>query len=545
MAIVNNTLSEIGDVLIIDVQVPLVGVESLVGFVDDVLGVSGTRLFTKEFSYAIDGINFTDWITLSAPNLAAVPVDKKYIFDIKFRYTRAGTDRSGLLTVNSVNVTGTFNEVPCGVVFNQSVFSYFFTSCNATPILEWAVNVLEKIYKLGIVPSYIERGERANINNEDRDFIDFWTSVCCHFGLLVSYMRQFENFTGDPELVRKYLRNRDMIVCDNNELDDLTYLLNNFWDEMRQRGTIQIAKKKGEDINGTPKPVNGELLRLFCFDDNSCDEFLFSMSPMEKVGWNVGNWSPLYRGIADQDQLTKAYEVGETVQDLANYPIDDTNGTVSISSGAMVIFSVSSGNEAGISDPTVASKDLAIRVDPNIPYMLSFESAMTHLTDAPMSVRIQGYDIEDNQTILRDISLVSVPAVGGWVEEYLHPKINEWYANKFILYPHTQGYSDDPNVALPLMGVGQNIKMSPNTCYVVIEIVLDNTGGVGVSAALNLKNIKFRPLSTEYSTGFIGVSDFVQVWAKNRNASNDEDYIEDIIKRKLINYGSALKVNYI
>ena len=180
--------------------------------------------------------------------------------------------------------------------------------------MNWCINVLEKIYKQGIVPNYIERGADQNINGEDRDYLDFWRTLTCFFSLLVNYARTFENFANNNTLLETYLRNRGLFICDNTSLVDLIYLKENYFDEIRQRGTLQIAKEKGGS-----KLVDGELIRLLC--KGECEEFLFSLTEPEKAGWNLRNSSPLHHGLEEHSMLTKGYEKSKDFVDLDNYPL--------------------------------------------------------------------------------------------------------------------------------------------------------------------------------------------------------------------------------
>ena len=58
MAVVNNTASEIGDVLLMRATIPVSGLIALTGFIESVVGETATRFWIKEFRYAIDGLNY-------------------------------------------------------------------------------------------------------------------------------------------------------------------------------------------------------------------------------------------------------------------------------------------------------------------------------------------------------------------------------------------------------------------------------------------------------------------------------------------------------
>ena len=150
--------------------------------------------------------------------------------------------------------------------------------------MRWCIAVTEKMYKLGIVPRYITRGDECNVNGEDRDYIDFWKAICCFWAIIVAYARKFETFHNNKVLLLKYLEERGMFVCENMDLTDLQYLMEYYYDEIRHRGTQMVGLAKGTDVNGVPKPVDGEILRLMCYDPE-CDEFLFAVSEWDKINW--------------------------------------------------------------------------------------------------------------------------------------------------------------------------------------------------------------------------------------------------------------------
>ena len=214
MAIVGNTASEIGDVMIIVTDIPLTGISSITGYTDSTVGETGTRFFDKKFRYSLDGglnFNIEDYIDLNPTNLTAVPVDPTYDIIFEYRYERAGTDATGLLEWNSTNLTTTSVPYVSGDSFDSSIFSYFFTTSYHPVLLGWCLNVLEKLYSPGILPQSMTRNENQNVNQDDRDFIDFWRSVTHYYALLVGYARGFEEFRSNKLLLVEYLRQRGIL----------------------------------------------------------------------------------------------------------------------------------------------------------------------------------------------------------------------------------------------------------------------------------------------------------------------------------------------
>jgi len=314
MAVVDNKATAIGDSILIEAEAPIIGLIGLTDFIDTVTGEDGSRFFYKEFRYSINGgITFSNWVELTDTNLQEISVNVSDIFKVEYRYTRTGSSSQGELSFEDITLQGDIQDPSCGPVYEQSVFSKFF-SCSDTQVLAWCINVTAKLYNKGIVPNFITRNQEDT--TQDQDYLDFWTSVSCFFALFVYYARQYESFETNPDLMKEYLSQKGLYICECcTDLEDLVYLMGSFLDEVRKRGTYEIVKKKSDG-----RPVDGELLRLICYDEN-CDEFIFHNPKEQYVGWKLGFCSPLYMGNMGQEELIKAYELTRDVQDLDNYPL--------------------------------------------------------------------------------------------------------------------------------------------------------------------------------------------------------------------------------
>ena len=106
MAVINNTLTAIGDAaLITSVVNTSAGIIELTSYTDVTIGVTATRLFTKEYRYSVDGVIYSSYASMdSALNGALIyPTIGKVYFE--FRYTRIGVDATGILTIASLDLT--------------------------------------------------------------------------------------------------------------------------------------------------------------------------------------------------------------------------------------------------------------------------------------------------------------------------------------------------------------------------------------------------------------------------------------------------------
>jgi hypothetical protein len=191
MAIVGNISNEIGDVMIIKSAIPIIGIINLTSYTDLTTGETGTSYFQKEFRYSLDGFIFSTWEELTDINLQAITIRPVDYFFIEYRYTHKGSVVSDLI-FNSVTINGDFEYLSCGVTFENSIFAEFI-QCPDEEVLGWCINVTQKLYEKGIVPSYIDRGNRE----EDQDYIDFWRTIAFFFAILVIYARKFENFSSN------------------------------------------------------------------------------------------------------------------------------------------------------------------------------------------------------------------------------------------------------------------------------------------------------------------------------------------------------------
>lgn len=123
-----------------------------------------SRYFKKEFRYSIDGgMNFTGWMDLNNVNVQNIEVARRDLFVTEIKLTRQGMNPTGELVFNSLNMGGIYEELPYKI-YAKTIFNDFFPP-NDVGVMAWQLNVLEKLYKDGIMPWYIERdtGEEYKI----------------------------------------------------------------------------------------------------------------------------------------------------------------------------------------------------------------------------------------------------------------------------------------------------------------------------------------------------------------------------------------------
>lgn len=297
-----NSIRQEGDLFTL-LSKPIVGIVGISGYSESLLGSTGTWL-SKEFRYSRDGVNFSSYIALSSPNITSLVFTAGEFVVFEFQYVRSvGSDR----TVVSITLTETSTTLPWEhTYFDQSNYKQYFNQ-NDQELLNWAINVLNKVYRKdgGVIPSYIERKNDAE---SDKDFIEFWTSICLVFGLDVKLARVVSRFYENDPFIRPYLESRGLFVSRRNNNATMQYLMETYYHQMANRGTKHITDSV---INGGDE-VDGELVRLLSNVEH--DELVFCPHKKEHFGWNLRNSSPLYRGLKKNQNANKITQTGQRVR---------------------------------------------------------------------------------------------------------------------------------------------------------------------------------------------------------------------------------------
>lgn len=562
---INNIASQVGESILFKLDGPITGIQSITGYTDSTVGEDQFKFFEKEFRYTLDGINWGEWIDLSNNNLQQIPIQQNYDFDIQYRYTRRG-DVGGDLEWCWINLETVKGDVSCGESFSDSVFSHFFSCCCDEEVLKWCVNVLRKLYENGIVSKTLIRGGDANRNNADRDYIDFWRSITCYFALFVGYARKFENLQQEDLLLSKYIKDRGIFIDNTQSLQDMQWIMKNYYSQINQRGTVSIIKSRSSEAT-----IDGELLRLISYNQIK-DEFLFAVSNQQTCGWTVNLHSPLYKGVQNQKELVKIFKI-PTQWDSASdiYPLINSSAcTVSEQSGELILSIVPvSGQKSGISVGSLISQTQGLfevglfeaglfqeagsadqpidqfktNVDPSIDYHLSFYAKTNH-SSAKITVAGLGFDVFDNSANPQavDLSIGSNVAL----QQVTLPKINEWYHVRMIIFASSQKYVNNQDILKTSLNVGSNLKMSNAMARFAPEVVLDNTNSdIANSTVLEVKDVKFAPVKTDYGKGFVGGSAIAQIWLKNNSLQFDQQEVENNIRNYLIPYKMGLVNNFL
>lgn len=601
----NNTASNIGDTILITGSVPIVGIVSLDGYTDTTIGENGTRYFTKEFSYSTDGIFFTEWQTLNNTNVSSIQITTDDAFYINYRYTRQGSDSTGLLEWQNTHLLGEFTEPVCPnyFVLPKSIFKDYF--CHNPQQLGLCSVLTKKMFDIGILPEYIERNQTDEPQIDDRDFLDFWDAVCCFFSLIIVFSQQFIDIE-KRDLLVEYLKQRGLYFCEEEvQMAELLLLKNNFYDQIRQRGTnqtIMSAKQKLQrnDNSSVIYQYDGEFLKLICYDD-LLDEFIFNLCDSEKIGWNIGNSSPCYKGVSSQKNLNKSFDDTEDVENFGSYnkisyPDGDCVSFIDGSKKVIRVSGVSGGGFSGLganfTDINLLKDSINIescfKVDPNIDYEITIQCKMSH-TQPFLSFGVIGLDHHLN---IYDLKRYDVG-----VENFFFERCNlnntdyqkfrgiiynrnfnrGWnnyskYRKGEIIYFDASSYlcrlshvnkvpNFNPNYWTELstadfetnIRFGRHLKFSDQRTNRILPIViLDNRESYSADRELFIYDIKIRPLVNgnfanqqllggSFSTGFIQLKNLTTVYFKNNNHKKTTEEINKIAERYLLPYNCVQK----
>lgn len=525
MAIIENRSTEIGDIILIRAEAPVVGLIALSSFADTTQGEQANRTFRKEFRYSIDGVNFSLWEDLTLANIQAVQVTSTDTFFIEYRYTRQGTDSTGELQFNDVRVSGSFVDTSCGVAYNNSVFGKYF-SCNSVCVLNWAINVLQKLYDRGIIPEYITRNE-TNSLEEDQDYLEFWRSIAVFFAYLVCLGRTFENFDSNLEIATEYVLQKGLYLCGDEDLTEILAVINNLLRERANRGTI--------DMYNTSGTATGELLRIFCWTEQ--EFFVIGSSQPQFVGWNLNNSSPMYRGTTGRLDLNISYEDTEGFEDLTLYPLLNSGNVSIVTDSGRDVLRINNVAASSISGIGLSDVTKTIRVDPNLTYEITFEVRVSATTNL-LTFGCLGFDIGGNS-----VPFLNPSSNLGTNFFFVRQSLNQsgrYYSVRGILYKDSATGPNSLNI-----GFGNNLKFSPGIKSIIPYVALDNTFGMSASTTMDIYNLKIKPAEFSHSRCFLNNHRFVDIFVKNNNGALEEVQIDQILRKSFIPYNTSFKVEYI
>lgn len=548
----DNILYEIGDVLLIDVMPKITGRVHLTDFSDVLEGVTSTRTVQKEFRVSPDGVFWNSWQPLTAENLSL----SEYVVDgaltIQLRYTRTSSDSTGVIEFKSIDFMGSREAIQ---FVAPTISSSIFANIIGTPEMKaLEENLFKKLYYRGIVPAYIPRADNSD-ENEDRDYIDLFFSVARFFSLFIRFFKRFENFGTDFDLMREQVRQYGIYFDESNiTLEELQYLAQHLYDQIRQRGTEMIFKRKGYLMpNGETLQIDGEFIRLL--RSKTTDELLYENMPLSRVGWCLGQSSPMYRGTSQAYYLNKTPENSSDFQNLDNFLINKTNerSTASIvetDDGKKVLsFNILNDSKIGIGNlnenAEIPDKYFVV-VDSKLDYEITFAIKILDGANDKNTITfgVDGYDVLKNKLSDAFITPNGDKLTDVFFEISEAKFKNEvWYFVRGILFSYSSSNLEE---SLTNIGFGSNLYFNNSFVkYIIPKIIINGV----YETEIQIWDYKIRPLvrgtnilplkngeENSHSLGFIQSSRIFYSYVRNNNNSQSKDEITDIIEKYLLPY---------
>lgn len=538
----DNILKAIDDILIVDVTPKITGRVQLSGYTDVWEGITDTRTVRKEFRISADGIFWSDWRELNIENLSNGQFVANGQFVIQLRFTRTGTDETGEIEFKSISFQGPRQEIQfVAPTISNSIFADII---GTDELRELEENLFKKLYYRGILPDYITRAENED-EKEDADFIDVFYSVARFFAIMIRFFSRFENFRNDFDLMLENVRQYGLYFDESNiSLDDLQYLSQHLLDEIRKRGTAMIFKRKGDIVNGQELPIDGEFIRLV--RSKASDELLYENVPLYKVGWCLGQYSPMYRGTAQAVHLNKTKENTQDFENLDNFFISGGGySLMSFDNKKVLRLNGSSSNGMGLGRVGTEEVDIddLIVVDSRMDYEITFAFYISggRNSSNKLLFGVEGFDILGNK-----MNDAFITPNGDQISDFFFQqglttwKSGNWYYARGIIHAYSSSNMDESKTNL---GIGTNLYFNNS----FVKYILPKIQMTGSGFDVRIWDYKIRPLvrgtnilplksgeENSHSLGFIQSQRLFYSYVRNNNNSQSADEITDIIEKYLL-----------
>lgn len=426
-------------------------------------------------------------------------------------------------------------------IYDKTVFKRFF-ELNDSKVIAWADNVFEKIKNPGILPTFIKK--------DGEDFESFWKTICHLFALTVLYSRKFNEIDTNRILFELFIENRGLITDEISTVEQMQYLFDNYVDEYRKRGRLDIVSKEGV--------ILGELLRLIRQDTTR--EFIFALLSNKDSGWSLGYSSPLWNRTDTVLNITKGYEFTESVVDLDKYPTINKTGISIVedldNDGNPIRSMTFIGDElTGLSAED--NKLNVLKINENLDYQISFKIKYSDAIDQNVKFGVEVYDeimnpldcfeaYRANPTLSDTVSNSFITNDGN----LMLPVANVFYECRGILFKRNTVLSQQAD--LNFLN-GRALKLPEGARYISIKLIQDRT--VLADGAPNPKtisgvyiyDIKIKPLYLPFYQGYLGDKNVIASYYEN-NSLRSINTIEQFIETYLISYknifaGKEIKEN--
>lgn len=550
-----NVLQNIGDALLVNVSPQINGTIQFNSFTESLIGLTANRTVEREFRILNNSVFWSEWKPLTNANLSAQTYYVDNTITLQVRYTRTGSDTSGVIEFQDIQIQGVrlADATPMPIV-NSSIFADVFGTQFFHDVSD---NLFKKLYFRGILPTYITRAENVE-ESEDSDFIDLFYSVARFFAMMIAFGKRFEDFKDDFNLMREYVREYGIYFDENTiTLNELQYLASHYYDEIRRRGTAMIFNHKGDTLpGGEVAEIDGELVRLL--RNKRENEALYENIQLDKIGWCLGQCSPMYRGTCASVALNKTKEETQDFQSLDDF-FTTNQSMLSIQPDGdrkvLRINPISNSVWAGLgrNDNANVSENLYV-ADSGMDYEITFAIKVTQRTsNSKIMFGVEGFDVNKRKLL----DAFTFPNGYTTDENFFnvsltHFKLNEWYYVRGIVHAYS---SERYPQSKTNIGIGTNFYFNNKFLTYILPRILVS----GSSTSVELWDYKIRPLvrgtnilpkigtgiDDSHSLGFIESSRILYAYLRNKNNNYSEQQITSIIERYLLPYNSTTMLMFI
>lgn len=424
---------------------------------------------------------------------------------------------------NVDNILDKFSGSQNNTIYDKTIFSQFFKS-NDLNVINWAVNVLEKLFEPGILPTFVSR-------NNSEDFSSFFLAITQYFAYIVMYARLFRQLENNEILMKAFIEGWGIVYENVDTLEQRQWLFNNWINEFNKRGTEQIV-----DTGGV---VEGELRRLVGYVKPN--EFIFGRLSPQDIGWCLGFSSPTWYGTETVNAVSKGWDYGIDyseggVLSEENYPI---LGSVErkIIDGSYV-FQFTGDGIVGISSENDKSKLMEVY------YGLDYEVTVwiQALDSRPQNIDfgVQCYDSNLNQ--ITQIRLTDFRETNSFFDNdgYHSPcaVTNVCYRLRGVIYNLKE--EKDESLYLNFKD-GRPLRFIGDVKYMAPYVIQNRNGDV---ADIIVYGITVKPLQLPFSQGYLGQKNVIAMYSVIRSSRTQSD-IEDFVKRYLVSYKNVVEYKWL
>ena len=507
--------TEEGDTLVVSPSTPVLGLSNILSnptILQEHENADGSFLVTVRLS-ADEGLSWTDPIPASSLSSAGLLFKTNHYVVFEFTICKQGSGKSWFEGIE-FNDSLDFSLPPVpefyGKMKNELQLPYYNHES-----IQWAINVLEKVFKKGIVPSFIKRAN--NKDWSDEDYINLWWAFLYPIALRTAMANEFSDLLWHPVLVEHFLKQRGLILGNISGLDELYYLMTHFYDEISRRGTLSIFDTD-RDVEGTDN-LRGEAARLIDLKIGS-ELFLGLISPYEN-GWWVGKSSFCdYENSDIYENYRLGYE--NKVTSLDNYPL--VKGTSdSITLGSKKIYIAPAGDTyTGIGGDFSCGKLIPVVKDREYAIIIECETTATS-NQMGVDFGVVGYDSAGNQVNFIDS--------GGSTQNTFFK--NAVAKGKHCFIGYIRRY-DCTSLASP-DGISRVLRfpnLSVNASYIVPKFTVNKSGETCIITDFKVCLLRPKFIYLESTFGKV-----YGMLIKNNNMNLTDEEVDSIIKTKLLPMG--------